>query len=54
MKQQCYAQVRRQLGKVQLTKPHMATDGDWYSFDEDDHNWWETEDMSPSPLPFRS
>ncbi|XP_040590113.1 NACHT, LRR and PYD domains-containing protein 5-like isoform X3 [Mesocricetus auratus] len=39
-KQQYYAEVRRQLEKVQLTKSHMLIDDDWYSFNEDDRNWW--------------
>ncbi|XP_028640322.1 NACHT, LRR and PYD domains-containing protein 5-like [Grammomys surdaster] len=40
-KQQYYAQVRKQLEEVQLIKPHVVIDGDWYSIDdEDDRNWW--------------
>ncbi|XP_059109571.1 NACHT, LRR and PYD domains-containing protein 5 [Peromyscus eremicus] len=39
-KQQYYAQVRRQLEELQCIKPHMVIDGDWYSFDDDDRNWW--------------
>ncbi|XP_051063065.1 NACHT, LRR and PYD domains-containing protein 5 [Phodopus roborovskii] len=39
-KQQYYAQVRKQLEKVQFVKPHMVIDGNWYSLDEDDRNWW--------------
>uniref|UniRef100_A0ABK0LWP8 NLR family, pyrin domain containing 5 n=1 Tax=Rattus norvegicus TaxID=10116 RepID=A0ABK0LWP8_RAT len=39
-KQQFYAQVRRQLEEVQFIKPHVVIDGDWYSIDEDDRNWW--------------
>ncbi|XP_036061006.1 NACHT, LRR and PYD domains-containing protein 5 [Onychomys torridus] len=39
-KQQYYAQVRKQLEELQFTKPHTVIDGDWYSFDEDERNWW--------------
>nr|XP_021510064.1 NACHT, LRR and PYD domains-containing protein 5 [Meriones unguiculatus] len=39
-KQEYCAEVRRQLEKVQSLKPHTVIDGDWYSFDEDDRNWW--------------
>ncbi|XP_076788196.1 NACHT, LRR and PYD domains-containing protein 5-like isoform X2 [Arvicanthis niloticus] len=39
-KQQYYAEVRKQLEEVQSIKPHVVIDGDWYSIDEDDRNWW--------------
>ncbi|KAL1764683.1 NACHT, LRR and PYD domains-containing protein 5, partial [Sigmodon hispidus] len=39
-KQQYYAPVRRQLEELQFLKPYVIIDGDWYSYDEDDRNWW--------------
>ncbi|XP_066228706.1 NACHT, LRR and PYD domains-containing protein 5 [Saccopteryx leptura] len=32
--------TRKMLDEVQLRKPHLVIDEDWYAFDKDDRYWW--------------
>ncbi|XP_012785748.2 NACHT, LRR and PYD domains-containing protein 5 [Ochotona princeps] len=39
-KEQYPEETRKLLEGVQLAKPHVVIDGDWYSHDEEDQHWW--------------